>query len=351
VDRTMSVLVIGHVEPDGTLARPTLEAVGAGQELASALGLPLAIGLIGADVARAAGLVASAGAARVLGVEGPSFGQARYASDAAAAEAIVKAAGTELVVAPGTSRWMRVAGGVAQRLGGRVDTHVTAVRASDGGVSVTRWFYKQRIEGTVTRAERPWLVLLEPGAREAWSGAAGTVAVESVAVDLPELRTEVTGVRAPAAADQTVRPDADILFVAGAGWTKKQSDGRTRTDEAQAAILGFLRAAQASLGGSKSVVDQGADGQPVLPFMTHLNQVGQTGASPRHPKGLATCCHGEEPHVIGWRFVPERRAINMNPNCGWAQGKADVLYVADAFEVIGKVNDLLARKGSGDTNA
>ena len=65
--------------------------------------------------------------------------------------------------------------------------------------------------------------------------------------------------------------------------------------------------------------------------------------TPRHPKGLATCCHGEEPHTVGWRFINERRAISLDPNCGWAQGKADVLYVADAFEVIAKTNELLAK--------
>jgi electron transfer flavoprotein alpha subunit len=79
----------------------------------------------------------------------------------------------------------------------------------------------------------------------------------------------------------------------------------------------------------------------VLPFLTHLNQVGQTGSTPRHAKGLATCCHGEEPHVVGWRFIRERRAVNLDPNCGWARGKADIVYVADAFEVMEKVNALL----------
>ena len=37
-----------------------------------------------------------------------------------------------------------------------------------------------------------------------------------------------------------------------------------------------------------------------------------------------------------------RRAISLDPNCGWARGKADVLYVADTFAVTGKVNELLA---------
>ena len=78
-----------------------------------------------------------------------------------------------------------------------------------------------------------------------------------------------------------------------------------------------------------------------LPFLTHLHQIGQTGSTPRHKKGLATCCHGEEPHVVGWRFVRERRAVNLDANCGWARGKADVLYVADAFEVMRELNKLI----------
>jgi electron transfer flavoprotein alpha subunit len=106
-------------------------------------------------------------------------------------------------------------------------------------------------------------------------------------------------------------------------------------------ILDFLKLTRASLGSSKSLVDLGGEGQAVLPFLSHLNQIGQTGATPRHAKGLSTCCHGEEPHTVGWRFIGERRAISLDPNCGWARGKADVLYVADAFAVIAKANELL----------
>jgi len=160
-------------------------------------------------------------------------------------------------------------------------------------------------------------------------------------VEAPPTRTAVTGVQAPKADEQTIRPDARLLFVAGAGWTKKQADGAVHGAEAEKLILGFLRAAKASLGGSKSLVDLSGEGEAVLRFMTHMNQIGQTGSTPRHPKGLSTCCHGEEPHVVGWRFVTERRAINLDPNCGWARGKADVLYVADAFEVMREVNRLL----------
>jgi electron transfer flavoprotein alpha subunit len=200
------------------------------------------------------------------------------------------------------------------------------------------------MEGILTRTQRPWMVLLESGCSSAWSGSAGTTTFESLPVTVPAQRTTVTGIQAPAADEQTIRPDAKLLFVAGAGWTKKQADGQTHADEAEKLILGFLGKTKASLGSTKSLVDLSGEGQTVLKFMTHLNQIGQTGSTPRHSKGLATCCHGEEPHTVGWRFVNERRAINLNAGCSWAQGKADVLYVADSFAVMRKVNELLASK-------
>jgi electron transfer flavoprotein alpha subunit len=199
------------------------------------------------------------------------------------------------------------------------------------------------MEAVVQRTTRPWLMLVDPGSQPPWQGQAGSAAVELISVSLPDTckRTSVLGVRAPAADAQTIRPDANVLFVTGAGWTKKQSDGQAHVPEAEKLILDFLKKTRASLGSTKSLVDLGGEGQTVMSFLTHLNQVGQTGSTPRHPKGLSTCCHGEEPHTVGWRFITERRAINLDPNCGWARGKADVLYVADAFAVMKKVNELL----------
>jgi electron transfer flavoprotein alpha subunit len=339
-----SILVLTHVDETGSsLTRASLEAVAAGQELAERLGAPLAIGIVAEDPGAAALTLAGANA-RVLGVLGKAFAHSRYGSDAAACEAICKSTRASVVLAPQSSRFARVAAGVAHRISGSVDTHITSIRNSDDGIEASRWFYRQRIEAVLTRAARPWILLIETGTYPALVCDEGDVTVEQVAVDLPAIRTNVTGTRAPAQDAQTIRPDAKMLFVAGAGWTKKQLDGHTHPDEAGDLILGFLQKAGASLGSSKSLVDQGGEGQPVLPFLTHMNQVGQTGSTPRHPKGLATCCHGEEPHVVGWRFIGDRRAISLDPNCGWARGKADVVYVADAFKVMAKVNELLGSK-------
>ena len=341
MDSSMSVLCVLHVDGDGGLGRPALEALSTARQVADGLAVPLAVGLVGAVVAHAANALGSA-AGRCLGVSGAEFAEPRYVTDAAALQALCRAAGADLVIVPGTARSLRVAAGVAERLGGAVDTHVTRIATEGGTVSIVRWYYRQRMEGTMSRTARPWVIAVEPGTGEAWSGPPASATVEAVVVSLPALRTRVTGVRSASTGEQTIRPDAELLFVAGAGWTKKQTDGQTHVPDAESLILGFLRGTQASLGGSKSLVDLSGEGQAVLPFMTHLNQIGQTGSSPRHRKGLATCCHGEEPHVVGWRFVSERRAVNVNPNCGWAQGKADVLYVADAFEVIRKVNERLS---------
>ena len=338
-----NILVLTHADETGSaLSKASLEAVTAGKELAARLSAPLTIGIVATDAAAAASTLASTGA-RILAVSGEAFAQSRYASDAAAAEALCRAANATIVLVPGTSRFTRVAAGVAHRLGGFIDTHITTLGGTDT-IEATRWFYRQRVEAVISRSVRPWFLLLDAGTHAAFAGESQPVQIEQVAVTLPILRTTVSGFRAPAQDAQTIRPDAMMLLVAGAGWTKKQPDGQIHVKVAGELILGFLHATGASLGSSKSLVDQGGEGEPVLPFLTHMNQIGQTGSTPRHAKGLSTCCHGEEPHVVGWRFIGDRRAISLDPNCGWTRGKADVVYVADAFPVMAKLNALLEAK-------
>src|SRR5262252_1467137 len=93
------ILFLAHAEADGGFSRHTLEALAA----ALALGGDVTIGVVGG----AADQFAACGAKRFLAVEGEEFKQSRYATDAAAAEALCRAAGAALVIAPHTSRWAR----------------------------------------------------------------------------------------------------------------------------------------------------------------------------------------------------------------------------------------------------
>jgi electron transfer flavoprotein alpha subunit len=339
-----TILFLAHTEENGNLAKVTLEALGAAVELKNKLsGSKLVVGLVGDGAAKAAGVIGGCGAEKFYEVSGADFSVSRYASDAAAAEAIARSTQATIVVAPATARFSRSLPGAVQRLGGRIDTHIIGFNVSEEALRVQRWYYRQRMIATLSRATRPWFLVVDSGVFMPFQQQPISVETEKLSVALPETskKTRVIGFEAPKTDVQTIRPDAKLLFVAGAGWTKKQAGGAAHVQEAAKLIVDFLNKSQASLGSSKSLVDQSGEGQAVFSFMSHLNQVGQTGSTPRHPKGLATCCHGEEPHVVGWRFINDRRAINLDPNCGWAQGKADVLYVADAFKVIAKVNEIL----------
>jgi len=338
------ILLLAHTQDDGSLPKAAYESLNAAVTLAADLGgAALTVGLIGGDVQAAADSLAACGASHILSVTGEDFALSRYASDTVAVEALVKEATPTLVLAPSSSRFSRCLPGAAYRCDGRIETHITAIKVVDGAVQVQRWYYRQRMVATLSRVQRPWFLVIDSGVYEPWQGAAGSADVQTleVAIGGDLRRTRVIGVQTPGSDAQTIRPEAKLLFVAGAGWAKKQTDGQLHIKQAEKLILDFINSSKASLGSSKSLVDQSSEGE-VISFMSHLNQVGQTGSTPRHPKGLATCCHGEEPHTVGWRFINERRAISLDPNCGWAQGKADVLYVADAFKVIAKMNELLA---------
>src|SRR5664279_1098080 len=125
VTETMdNILFLAHTEADGTLNKAALEALSSAVELKQASGGTLDVALFGAQVQPAANSIAACGATRFLAVAGEAFGPARFATDAAASEALVRASGATIVIAAATSRSSRVMAAVAHRANGCVDTHV-----------------------------------------------------------------------------------------------------------------------------------------------------------------------------------------------------------------------------------
>ncbi len=295
-----TILFLAHTEADGTLAKPALEALGAATDLNKQLCGTLAVGLYGAEAQAAANAVGTCGAQQFLSVSGEDFAQPRYATDAAACEALIRASGATIVIAAGTSRNARVMAGVAHRVNGNVDTHVIFIDAGSDSLTITRWFYRQRIEGSLSRTTRPWILLLDPGAHSAWQGESASVSIEAVAVAVPETlrRTTLRGTVTPPADQQTIRPDAKLLFVAGAGWTKKQKDGQTHVAEAETLIVDFLKRSKASLGGSKSLVDLTGENQSG----SALHDAPQSG----RPDGRIAAASQRSCHVLPWRGAAHR---------------------------------------------
>ena len=340
-----SILLLVKCDPHtSTVEQSTLEALTAAKEVKSITGGKLAIGLVGSSSSLVVADFGDAAIDQVVQMVDEACDSPRYVTDVAAAQVVAEKVSATIIISAATSRFNRIAAGLAGRMGGVVDTNVTTL-LGDGELSVSRWYYRQRMTATLSRAQRPWIISISTGCFEASHISHNSPAVETVtlAMDSASVNTETLGVKASYSDSQTIRSEAEILLVAGAGWTKKQADGQIHAVEAEKLILEFVDTNQASLGSSKSLVDLGSEGQTILSCLTHLHQIGQTGSTPRHQKGLATCCHGEEPHAVGWRFINERRAINLDANCSWAQGKADVLYVADSFAVMQRVNELLAK--------
>ncbi|HEX8909413.1 MAG TPA: electron transfer flavoprotein subunit alpha, partial [Anaeromyxobacteraceae bacterium] len=86
-----TILFLSHTEQDGTLSRAALEALTAARALAEGAKGQLILGVFGEQTGGAAAQVAGSGAQRALAVTSPDLAAARYASDAAAAEALVRA--------------------------------------------------------------------------------------------------------------------------------------------------------------------------------------------------------------------------------------------------------------------
>ena len=226
-----TILVLAHTEADGSLARSAREALRAARTLQQSLPeASLVMGFVGENVQAAADSIAASPVTRYFGVAGADFRQPRYATDAAAAEALCRTAQATVVVVPATSRWSRVVPGVAHRLDGRADTHVTGVAAANGAISVNRWYYRQRMEGVLTRTQRPWIIAVDPGSQTACECGAGTASVQMVPVNLPEAgkRTTPVGIREPKADAQTIRPDAACCsWLAPAGQRNRPTGKRT----------------------------------------------------------------------------------------------------------------------------
>ena len=134
-----TILVLTHVDESGSaLTKASLEAVTAGVDLARQLSATLTIGILGpasVEAATAAASAVAATGARLLAVSGEAYAQPRYVTDAAGCEALCRAAQASIVLAPGSSRFVRVAAGVAHRLGGFLDSfeHLIQHIRLDGG--------------------------------------------------------------------------------------------------------------------------------------------------------------------------------------------------------------------------
>jgi len=110
-------------------------------------------------------------------------------------------------------------------------THVTGLR-SGRAVSISRWYYRQAHGGPTiaAHANGRWCILVDPGCLDPWKARALRASVQRCdRGSRPPAACGRTRLRvswAPAADRANDRAGTQTLFVAGAGWTQAQADGR-----------------------------------------------------------------------------------------------------------------------------
>ena len=166
---------------------------------------------------------------------GRALAQSRYATDAAAAEALVRAAAPRSSLRPAPLAWTRGPRRGAARWAGRHARHACSIGRGASALA-----------GFTASASKP--------CSHAASGLGFCCSIRLYlghAPGEPHRRSRRRGDCYPAnppssacarqSEEQTIRPDAELLFVAGAGWTKKQNDGQPHVEKPANSFSVFSR--------------------------------------------------------------------------------------------------------------
>ena len=161
-----TILLLAHVEADGSLPSPPAKRCTPPRSEQAIAGSNLFVGLAGESVQAAADSIAACPATKYFWRGGRGVCASRATPRRGGGGSACQAAQATMVVAPATSRWNRVLPGVAQRLGGRVDTHVTGIGDAGGKPAISRWYYRQRMEAVAAHERSgPGSCSLIPAAR------------------------------------------------------------------------------------------------------------------------------------------------------------------------------------------
>lgn len=310
----MSGPVLVHLETEGdALRKPSLEGLGAGRTLATALGRKLLGVVIGAPDGAAARAAASAGADEILAVADPGAGESAHARAVAAA---AKDAGAAFVLFPATARGRDLLALVAGRLRAGVAADATGLSVEGGTVRIVRPVYAGKVVQTVAATRVPFCVGLRPNAFAPGAPAASACPVRAVAVpaaDRPE--PKLREVRAP----EVRRVDLTEAPVIVSGGRGLKGPENFHLVEALAAALGGV------VGASRAVVDAG--------WRPHSEQVGQTGKTVSPKLYVACGISGAIQHLAGMSSSKCIVAVNRDPEAPIFK-VANYGIVGDCLEVL-----------------
>ena len=313
-----NILIIAEIR-DGSITKPTRQALGLGLRLAAASGGSCDAALFGAgggaDVADAAGEAAKLGPARVIRATHPAL--AAYSADAwtRAAAAVVEAGQYGLMIAPASAWGRDLMPRVAARLGIAMISECTGIDWNGDAAVFHRSLYGGKLVATTRSQAGAAVATLRPNVAEPATETGRTAPIEDATIDPGEPRSTVEE-RVDTTGGQPQVTEASIIVSGGRGLQKPENFRL---------IVDLASALNAAVGASRAVVDAG--------WVDHSHQVGQTGATVAPALYIACGISGAIQHVAGMATARTIVAINRDAEAPIFK-VADYGIVGDAAEVL-----------------
>jgi len=311
------ILVIAE-QRDGKLNRTSWEAIAAAQHLAA--GLPVVVGIAGADVAAVAAELAAASVLEVVAVVSPAL--SAYTADGwvLAHAALIAELQPTWIVLPHTYQTRDFAPALAARLDSALVTDCTAIKQVQGQVLLSRPMYQGKLAADVrVLGDAPWVVTMQIGAFRAdqatRGGTAAPVRTIEVSIDPSAIR------QAPEAPFQEARQAVDLSQAERIVAVGRGIKGPEHMPLAQslADTLG------AQLAASRPICDAGW-----LPMERQIGSSGQTVAPKLY---VAVGISGAIQHVVGMKGARTIVAVNKDADAPIFE-VADYGYAGDLFEFL-----------------
>jgi electron transfer flavoprotein alpha subunit len=312
------VILVVAEQRNGRLNRATWEAVAAAQQLAG--DQPVAIAVLGANIAAVAAELAPARVQEVVTVDAPALEPYTPDGFTAALAEVVRGLGPAAVVLPHTYQARDFAPKIAARLDRALITDVTAIKGSGASAAFVRPMFQGKLTADVVpQGDAPHFITVQVGSFRADQAARGTspapIRPLAVTVDPSAIREK------PEAPFQEARQSVDLSQaerIVAVGRGIKEQDKLPIAQQLADAL-------SAELAASRPICDAG--------WLPMARQVGSSGQTVAPKLYLALGISGAIQHLVGMKGSQTIVAINKDPDAPIFE-VADYGIVGDLFEIV-----------------
>ncbi len=309
------IIVLAEQQPDGSLVKATLNAIGAAQVLASKINGAFDIAVVGENVSGLVNDLQGYGAAQILVAQDAALAGYTAQAYAQAFSSAVQASGAKYVIAASTSRGKDTTPRVAGRLKAGQASDIIAIEGDASQLVYVRPMWAGNIIGKVVVNTPVSVLTIRPTdfALASKTGAVASVQNISAGVDQSSIRMKYVGLES-VKSDRPALSDADVVVSGGRGLKD--------ADQFNKVLTPLADTLSAAIGASRAVVDAG--------WVPNDWQVGQTGKVVAPKLYVALGISGAIQHLAGMKGSKTIVAVNKDADAPIFQ-VADYGLVQDLF--------------------